>query len=189
MNNLSYKKLRENITGDMKVYHLDLTGRSLAYKIKALRYLKSNSPGFNCVFWYRINRFLYENDKNMFIRWAANRLSIWRVYRFGNDISYKAHIGAGFRVVHLSDIVIGTGAKIGENFTILNGVTLGKKNTKEKKMPIIGNNVYLGTGSKLVGGIEIGDNVVVGALTFCNKSIPSNSTAYGNPMVIVDEKR
>jgi len=73
---------------------------------------------------------------------------------------------------------------VGKNFTILNGVTLGEKNASENVMPNIGDDVYIGTGAKLVGDITIGDNVTIGALTFCNKSVPRDSVAYGNPMMV-----
>lgn len=72
-------------------------------------------------------------------------------------------------------------AKIGQNCKILSDVTIGidgKKNSTGA--PIIGNNVYIGTGVKILGNISIADNVVIGANTVVTKSIiESNITVVG----------
>jgi len=145
---------------------------SLWAKLKGLAWLYWYFPNFACVFWYRVNRY-----------WPNRRLNAKRIYWFGNDISQWADIGAGLRLIHMSDIVIGRRVKIGKNCSIANGVTLGEKNIGGR-MPRVGDNVYLGTGAKILGDIEIGDNSIIGALTFCDKSVPKYSVAYGNPMVI-----
>ena len=51
----------------------------------------------------------------------------------------------------------------------------------------IGNNVYIATGSKLIGGVNIGDNVCIGANSVVLSDIPSNSLAVGSPARIVKE--
>ncbi|MBV9349406.1 MAG: serine O-acetyltransferase [Patescibacteria group bacterium] len=135
------------------------------------------NPSFMCVFWYRVNRLLYERG-----HWRLSRfLSAQRRYRFSNDISPAASIGPGLYIPHLPDIVIGTKAVIGSRATIFNGVTVGTKWMHDKKMPVIGDNVIIGTGAKLLGSIRIGNNVVIGALSFCGRDVPDNSIAYGIP--------
>ena len=106
---------------------------------------------------------------------------------FASDISCKAKIGGGLMIVHGHDIVIGSNVVIKENCKIFNGVTLGTKNTEVmiNLQPEVGNNVVLGTGSKILGGIKIGDNVKTGANSVVITDIPENSIAIGVPAKII----
>jgi serine O-acetyltransferase len=54
---------------------------------------------------------------------------------------------------------------------------------------IIGDDVYIGTGSVLFGEIIIGNNVIIGSNTLVNKNIPDNCTIVGNPCRIIEENR
>ncbi len=138
-------------------------------------------PGFACVFWYRVNRVVHMRGWRRLAKFIHAR----RYYKFANDISYHADIGPGFKVCHVSDIVIGANAKIGSHCRVFNGVTIGSLRLHETAIqPVIGSGAYIGTGAKVLGGITIGDNVTIGALTFCNKSVPADVVAYGNPMVL-----
>ena len=67
-------------------------------------------------------------------------------------------------------------------------VTIGR-NFGDKKVPEIGNDVYIGTGSVLFGEIRIGNNVIIGANTLVNKNVPDNCIVVGNPMRIIDSNR
>lgn len=133
-------------------------------------------PRFMCVFWYRVNRFLYLHKIP-----GRELLSAWRMLRFGNDISYYADFGPGLFLVHLSGIVVGGKVVVGKNATILNGVTIGAKARDNLEMPQIGHDVYIGSAAKVIGAITVGNNVTIGALTLCNKNIPDNSIVYGIP--------
>lgn len=85
-------------------------------------------------------------------------------------------------------IVIHSVCEIGDNCKISQNVTIGK-NFKDSRVPQIGNDVYIGTGSVIFGDITIGNNVIIGSNTLVNKSIPDNSTVIGNPMVIIERDR
>jgi serine O-acetyltransferase len=104
-----------------------------------------------------------------------------RRYRFGNDISCQASIGPGLYLPHFFDIVIGTKAVLGARVTIFNGVTIGTKWMHDKKVPVIGNDVVIGTGAKLLGDCRIGDRSVIGAMSFIDKDVPVESVAVGIP--------
>jgi serine O-acetyltransferase len=54
-------------------------------------------------------------------------------------------------------------------------------------VPKIGNNVYIGCGAKLIGGITVGDNVIIGANAVVVKDVPSNCTVVGNPAQIISK--
>lgn len=115
---------------------------------------------------------------------------ISQVMRFltGIEIHPGAKIGKGFFIDHGMGTVIGETAEIGENCVMFHNVTLGGTGKQTgKRHPTIGDNVFIGTGSILLGTIKTGNNVKIGADTFIiNKVIPSNCTVVGTPGKIVN---
>jgi serine O-acetyltransferase len=103
---------------------------------------------------------------------------------FGLEVTPRCEVGPGVFFPHPSGTVIGA-RRIGSNAIILQGVTLGAKTMDlqfdPRLRPEIGNNVVLGAGSKILGGIVIGDNVTVGANAVVVDSIESNRTVVGIP--------
>lgn len=104
------------------------------------------------------------------------------------DIEVAAEIGEGVIFPHPLCIVIGGKVKIGRNCKIMQGVSLGGSLGKAKEngqsQPILGDNVFLGAGCKIVGPVTIGDNVIIGANSVVTKDIPSGSKAFGSPATI-----
>lgn len=95
----------------------------------------------------------------------------------------------------LNGIIVSRKCKIGKNVTILHQVTIGTKITTEKSCneldvlaPVIGDNVYIGAGAKIIGNITIGNNVLIGANAVVTKNVPDNCTAVGNPAVFFKTK-
>lgn len=84
--------------------------------------------------------------------------------------NFKGHpiLGHGIK-----GIVIAGGAKIGENCYISHQVTIGRS---RNEAPIIGDNVYIGPGAKIFGGIKIGNNVRIGANCVVFQDVPDNAT-------------
>lgn len=151
-----------------------------------MSYLKSLCEHtFHVVLLYRFGNFMYLKIPYIgnIIRFIVEY--IIRIF-FGSDISCKAKIGKGFRIMHGHDIVIGANVVIGEYCKIFNGVTLGNKNTEiaESFQPIIENHVVLSTGAKILGGITIGSNSIVGANSVVINDIPKNSIAVGIPAIV-----
>jgi serine O-acetyltransferase len=93
-------------------------------------------------------------------------------------------IGYGLYFPHPFCIVINQKAKIGNNCTIFQGVTIGT--VRGKGVPVIGNNVVIAAGAKIVGKVNIGNNVMVGANAVVTKDIPDNATVVGIPARIVN---
>ena len=85
------------------------------------------------------------------------------------------------------NIVIGEYSEIGDDVFIFNGVTLGSTipGLPEIKQPKIGNKVLIGSGAKILGGITIGDNVIIGANAVVVKSFGPNITIAGMPAKII----
>ena len=103
-------------------------------------------------------------------------------YKYGFQIPYITNIGKGFYIGHFGTIVINRNAVIGNNCNIAHNVTIGQTNKGNKKgAPTIGNNVWIGTGTVIVGGIKIEDNVLIAPNSYVNFDIPSGSLVLGNP--------
>lgn len=91
-------------------------------------------------------------------------------------------IGKGLFIDHGMGVVIGETTVIGDNCLLYQGVTLGGTGKdKGKRHPTLGDNVMVGAGAKVLGPINIGNNVKVAANAVVLKDIPDNCTAVGVP--------
>jgi len=90
-------------------------------------------------------------------------------------------IGPGFYIGHLGRVIINPAAVIGRNCNISTG---GDDRHDPRGPPRIGNRVWIGTNAVIVGGIEIGDDVLIAPGAFVNVDVPSGSTVIGNPGVV-----
>jgi serine O-acetyltransferase len=94
----------------------------------------------------------------------------------GVDVNPTARIAGGLLIAHGHGLVIGGGATIGADALILHGVTVGSPSPgRVGEMPVIGDRVFLGAGSKVVGAVTIGDDVVVGPNTVILEDVPAGS--------------
>lgn len=105
--------------------------------------------------------------------------------KFHIEIYYRTQIGEGLYIGHPYGITINLKAIIGKNCNIHKGVTIGQENRGSRKgTPIIGDNVWIGVNSTIVGNVKIGDDVLIAPNSFVNRDIPSHSVVVGNPCVI-----
>ena len=106
---------------------------------------------------------------------------------FGAVVPYQAEIGPGCRLAHGGNgVVIHQNARIGRNVLILPQVTIGGTGLSTR-LPDIGDDVYIGTGAKILGPIVVGSNTVIGANAVVIKSVPAHSVAAGVPAHIIHE--
>ena len=107
----------------------------------------------------------------------------------GIEIHPGAKIGRGLFMDHGMGIVIGETAEVGDNVTIYHGVTLGGTGKdKGKRHPTVGDNVIIGSGAKVLGPINIGNNSKIGANAVVVKDVPAYSTAVGIPAKNIERK-
>lgn len=102
----------------------------------------------------------------------------------GIELPCEVEIGRNFVIDHSGGIVISGYAKFGDNCRIRSGVCVGLSRVDDPCAPVIGDNVDIGIGAKLLGRITIGDNVHIGANAVVVRSVPANSIAVGVPAVI-----
>jgi serine O-acetyltransferase len=99
----------------------------------------------------------------------------------GIELPCEVQIGRNFVIDHFGGIIISGYAQFGDNCRIRNGVVVGLRRVEEKCAPVIGNNVDIGVGAKLLGPIHIGNNVLIGANAVVLCDVPDNSIAAGVP--------
>lgn len=101
----------------------------------------------------------------------------------GIELPCEVQLGRNFVIDHSGGIVISGYARFGDNCRIRNGVVVGLSRVDEPCAPVIGNNVDIGAGAKLLGAITIGDNVLIGANAVVVRDVPADSIAVGVPAV------
>lgn len=88
--------------------------------------------------------------------------------------------GKGLTIYHWGSIIINGDVRIGENCVLYPGVLIGWKGPDERGCAHIGNNVFIGSGTKIIGPVNIGNNVIIGQNCVVVKDIPDNSVIVTN---------
>lgn len=125
---------------------------------------------------------------------------LWMIYQFldviivrgycGADIPPSAKIGGGLYLAHGGKgVIMHETTVIGEKVSILQQVTLGE-NSHHKKYPatgpVIGNEVYIGAGAKVIGKVTVGDHAIIGANAVVLKDVPPVARAVGIPAKVIE---
>lgn len=144
---------------------------------------RNKSGGFIINFLFHLRR--ANGSRNPLLKcYSKMMLSVFRNI-YGLEINYTTKIGKGFYIGHPYNITINPNSIIGDNCNIHKGVVIGQENRgKRKGAPIIGNCVWIGINSAIVGKITIGDNVLIAPCTYVNCDVPNNSIVFGNPCII-----
>lgn len=118
----------------------------------------------------------------------AKLCAMLNVAIFGIEVSPKVKIEGGLFLPHTVGTVIGA-ASIGRNCTIMQGVTLGALESDlsftPATRPVIGNDVVIGSGAKVLGGITVGDHAKIGANAVVLCDVPAHAVAVGVPARIL----
>ena len=109
-------------------------------------------------------------------------------HKTGIQVPLGTQVGEGLRFFHHDCIIIAQTAKIGKNASIHQGVTIGRVfNGPYAGVPIIGNNVVIFAGAKVLGNIHVGDGAVIGANAVVTTNVPANCVVAGVPAKIISE--
>ena len=141
--------------------------------------------GTAAVVVYRFGRWVYSikipvlRQLLIFIYLVVNTVCLMLT---GIHIHWESEIGPGL-VVHNCSCIFVLAKRIGHSCTINQGVSVAS--VRGTGWPTIGNNVYLGAGCKVIGGVTIGDNVVVSANSLVAADVPSDCTVMGVPARII----
>jgi serine O-acetyltransferase len=135
-------------------------------------------PGVHALAFHRLAHAIWRRG------WKVPARFLSHIARFltGIEIHPAATLGPGLFIDHGMGVVIGETSEVGENVTLLQGVTLGGTSLKrEKRHPTLGNNVVVGAGAKIIGAFKIGDGSRIGAGSVVVREVPTNSVVVGVP--------
>lgn len=140
--------------------------------------------GFHAIQIQRITHWLWENGRRTVALFLQNRVS----EVMGIDIHPAARIGYGIMLDHGTGVVVGETAVIGNNVSILHGVTLGGSGkVRGDRHPKIRDGVMIGAGAVILGNIQVGECAKVGAGSVVLENVPAHCTVAGVPARIVNQ--
>jgi serine O-acetyltransferase len=177
--------LKELVKGDfsawLKIWHPDWKPEQNIPFIKGFGLVWS-SMGLRATLLYRLSYHLRYKK----IRVLPGIISRLNITLHGLDIPSSVPIGPGLYIPHpVGNVVMAR--RIGANLSLIGSNTIGMRNTHA--FPILGDNVFMGVGSRILGEIVIGDNVNIGANAVVIQNLPANCTAVGVPAKILTSSR
>jgi len=138
------------------------------------------NPGFQAVAVYRLTRWLMHHHIPFVGAVLQRLIEVWS----GVSIPPEAKIGPGILILHSGGIVVNGAAVIGEDLTLHHEVTIGNR-VSGGGSPVIGHRAMLGVGAKVLGDIQLGDDVDIGANAVVLSSIPDRAVAVGIPARVI----
>ena len=140
--------------------------------------------GFHALQTHRLAHWLHNRGRRDFALYLQSRSSSV----FQTDINPAARIGKGIFLDHATGLVVGETAVIGDNVSILHGVTLGGTGKEgSERHPKIAHGVLIGAGAKILGNIQIGHCSRIAAGSVVLKEVPAKTTVAGVPAKVVGE--
>ena len=116
---------------------------------------------------------------------------LWRAFLFplakflkllvGASLNPAGRIGPGFKLEHGGSVYLGGEMVMGSDFTVFHEVTIGQSGIRSMEYPVIGDRVRVFPGAKIIGGITVGDDAVIGANSVVIEDVPAGAVAAGNP--------
>jgi serine O-acetyltransferase len=138
--------------------------------------------GFHSLESYRISHVLWNKGRSALAYFIHSRTT----EVFAVDIHPAAKIGHGIFIDHATGVVVGETARIGNDVSLLHGVTLGGTGKEQgDRHPKVGNGVLIGAGAKILGNVNIGEGSKIGAGSVVLEHVPPHCTVAGVPARIV----
>jgi serine O-acetyltransferase len=149
------------------------TGRAAVVKVLL-------TDGTPAMIWYRLMQWAR--------RWRLAPLEMMfnRINTICCDciIGRGAEFGPGFILIHSIGVVINGSVRGGANVKIEHQVTIG---AERRQSPVIGNDVFIGAGAKVIGSVTVGDGARIGANAVVVRDVPPHTTVVGIPAKVVRE--
>lgn len=168
-----------HLKGDLQRHHARLRGAASQPTVIRL-WAGAISPRFLPVLLCRVAYALH----NIYLGPLAKLVSLFNFLLFGIEIAVRCPIGPGLFLPHTQGTVIGAW-RVGRNATIFQGVTLGARELDfgyaEESRPSVGDDVTIGSGAKVLGGLSVGDGALIGANSVVLQSVPAGVLAVGVP--------
>jgi serine O-acetyltransferase len=175
---MHFKELQTNLKADLQRYAIPESKKLL------VGWLFLANPRFWPILILRLAIF---SSGIAGLRLMTPILTWVNIVLFGIEFTAKCQVGPGLMLPHTVGTVVGAN-KIGANVTIFQGVTLGAKfvdlNYDETKRPIIEDNVSIGAGAKVLGGITIGMGAKIAPNALVLEDVAAGALAIGNPALI-----
>lgn len=139
--------------------------------------------GFQALQAHRVAHWLWRQGRESMAYHFQSRIS----ELFQVDIHPAARMGSGLLLDHGTGIVVGETAVVGDEVSMLHGVTLGGTGAERgDRHPKIGRGVLLGAGAKVLGNITVGDYAKVASGSVVLKTVPAGCTVAGVPARLVN---
>jgi serine O-acetyltransferase len=132
------------------------------------------ADGTPAMFWYRLMQWS-RCWRLVPLELCCNKILCWCC---GCVIGRGAEFGPRFVLVHSQGVVINGGVVGGADVMIEHQVTIG---AERRGVPVLGDNVFIGAGAKILGGVRVGSRVMIGANAVVIASVPDDCTAVGVP--------
>ena len=147
------------------------------------------NPAFWAITIHRFGHWLYV-DKPFFLIAIPLKIVFFFAYLFSEvvmemSLDPQATIGGGLYIAHIGGIHINPEAVIGSSCNLTHHTTIGASAMGRSGSPIIGDNVYIGTGATLAGKIKIGNGAKIAANTLVITNVPEGATVMGVPGRII----
>lgn len=145
--------------------------------------VKRNMGGYQLRFLHILR--IAQSSKSKVVKVVCKLLLRRYRLKYGLEIYPETKIGKGLYLGHAFNITVNPKATIGDYCNLHKGVLIGQENRgKRKGCPELGNRVWVGINSAIVGKVTIGDDVLIAPCTYVNCDVPSHSVVLGNPCVI-----